>query len=109
MPEPVRLTLAVTRVLAAFLAEPAANRYGLDLMRETGQPSGTLYPVLVRLQRAGWITAEWEDIDPASAGRPARRYHRLTPGGLAAARVELAELYQRLQPAEQAARRARPA
>jgi len=113
MPESIRLTLAVTRVLAAFLADPSAHRYGLDLMRDTGQPSGTLYPILIRLQRAGWVEAEWEDVDPVAAGRPARRYYRLTPDGLAAARIELAHLYQALHPATaapaRAPRRTRPA
>ncbi|WP_436529646.1 PadR family transcriptional regulator [Actinoplanes sp. HUAS TT8] len=86
MVEPVRATAAVRRVLSAFLQDPAAERYGLDLMRAGGCPSGTLYPILTRLETAGWISARWEDLDPAVAGRPARRYYRLTPGGLAAAR-----------------------
>jgi PadR family transcriptional regulator PadR len=95
MPD-VRVTIAVAKVLAAFLEDPAADRYGLDLMRATGQPSGTLYPILVRLQRAGWVEARWEEIDPAAAGRPPRRYYRLTSDGVAAARRDVAEVYQHL-------------
>jgi alpha-1,2-mannosyltransferase len=34
---------------------------GLDLIRTTGLPSGTLYPTLIRLQRAGAIQATWHD------------------------------------------------
>lgn len=83
MVEPVRPTAAVVRVLDAFLEDPGADRYGLDLMRASGYPSGTLYPILTRLERAGWIEARWEDLDPALAGRPARRYYRLTADGLA--------------------------
>ena len=94
----VRMTVAVAKVVAAFLADPAADRYGLDLMRVTGHPSGTLYPILLRLQRAGWVEARWEDVDPASAGRPARRYYRLTPDGVVAARTAVAELRERLEP-----------
>ena len=109
MPQPIRMTLAVTSVLAAFLADPGEPRYGLDLMRATNQPSGTLYPILLRLQRAGWVVAEWEEIDAAAASRPARRYYRLTPDGLAAARLELAELYQQLHQARTGTGRARPA
>jgi PadR family transcriptional regulator, regulatory protein PadR len=86
MVEPVRATPAVSRVLAVFLEDPAADRYGLDLMRVSGYPSGTLYPILTRLERAGWIEARWEQLDPAVAGRPARKYYRLTAGGVAAAR-----------------------
>src|SRR4051812_41946309 len=98
MPDRIRLTTGVAQVLAAFLAEPAAPRYGLELMRATAQPSGTLYPILTRLQGAGWVVAQWEDIDPAAEGRPARRYYRLTPDGVAAARTELAALRDRLRP-----------
>lgn len=92
----LRVTAAVAKVLAAFLADADQDQYGLELMRATGHPSGTLYPILVRLQRAGWISASWEDVDPAAAGRPARRYYRLTPQGAEAAQRELAELRRQL-------------
>ncbi len=88
--------MTVAAVLAALLEDPAADRYGLDLMRATGQPSGTLYPILVRLHRAGWIESRWEDVDASEAGRPARRYYRLTPDGAAAARTHLAAARRRL-------------
>lgn len=93
----MRVTLAVIYVLQAFLADVNRPRYGYDLMRETGFPSGKLYPILARLQRAGWLIRETEGIDPAEAGRPARRLYRLSPVGLAAARREVAELDQRLR------------
>ena len=96
----VRITSAVARVLAALLDDPAADRYGLDLIKVTGLPSGTIYPILIRLQRAGWLTAHWEEIDPAAEGRPARRYYRMTPDGTALARTELARLYQQLSRVE---------
>jgi DNA-binding PadR family transcriptional regulator len=92
----VRITSAVARILAALLDDPGEDRYGLDLIRATGLPSGTLYPILIRLQRAGWLTAHWEEIDPVAEGRPARRYYRMTPDGTALARTELARLYQQL-------------
>ncbi|BCJ40674.1 hypothetical protein GCM10010168_73380 [Actinoplanes ianthinogenes] len=96
MIKPIRATTAVARVLAAFLEDPAADRYGLDLMRDSGYPSGTLYPILMRLERAGWIEARWETLDPVAAGRPARKYYRLTSDGAVAARAELAELNRQL-------------
>ncbi|PWR05057.1 PadR family transcriptional regulator [Micromonospora acroterricola] len=43
---------------------------------------GTLYPVLLRLQRTGLVTARWRE---GSAG-PARKYYRLTDDGHAALR-----------------------
>jgi PadR family transcriptional regulator, regulatory protein PadR len=36
----------------------------------------SLYPLLYRLERRGWVKGEWE---PAAGRR--RRYYRLTPGG----------------------------
>ncbi|MFF4875973.1 PadR family transcriptional regulator [Micromonospora sp. NPDC000668] len=88
----MRITIPVAKVLAALLAEPEAERYGLDLMRLTGLASGTLYPVLHRLRAAGWLAADWEAIDPVAAGRPPRRYYRLTAEGVAEARRALADL-----------------
>lgn len=89
----MRITIPVAKILAAFLAEATEDRYGLDLMKVTGLPSGTLYPILQRLQEAGWVAAKWEEIDPVAEGRPARRYYRLTPDGAKHARIALAELH----------------
>lgn len=88
----MRMTVAMAKVLAALLEDPDGFRYGLDLMAATGLPSGTMYPILRRLQDAGWVTAEWEQVDPVAAGRPARRYYRLTPDGAQRAHAALAEL-----------------
>jgi PadR family transcriptional regulator PadR len=38
---------------------------------------GTLYPVLLRLQRTGLVTAGWQE----GGSGPARKYYRLTPDG----------------------------
>ena len=94
----LRMTTAVARVLRAFLENPAAPRYGFDLMRVTGLPSGTLYPILARLERLAWVTSTNEDVDPLAEGRPARRFYLLTAGGLAAAGRELAALSRELRP-----------
>jgi PadR family transcriptional regulator PadR len=86
------------QVLEVFREDPAAERYGLDVMRATGCPSGTIYPILTRLQAAGWLQAHWEQIDPVLAGRPARRWFRLTADGVQCARAELAAYRQRRAP-----------
>ncbi len=91
-----RMTTSVLKVAAALLADPAAERYGLQLMQATGLPSGTLYPILVRLERAGWVESRWEQTDPAAEGRPARRYYRLTPDGVVEARREVALMQQQM-------------
>ena len=50
--------------------------------------SGTLYPMLARLQEQGLVTSEWESA-PAVAGRPPRKYYRLTGEGARVARRQL--------------------
>src|ERR687888_453522 len=92
MADDVRITVPVARVLAAFLADPTADRYGLELMAAAELASGTLYPILTRLQNAGWVKSHWEDIDPVATGRPARRYYRLTADGATKAQAALASL-----------------
>ncbi|HEY1488747.1 MAG TPA: PadR family transcriptional regulator [Micromonosporaceae bacterium] len=90
------MTTSVLRVVSAMLTDPSAERYGLDLMHDTDLASGTLYPILVRLERAGWVSSHWEDIDPVAEGRPNRRYYRLTADGAANARHEIALINQQL-------------
>lgn len=104
------MTIAVARVLRAFLDDVSKPRYGYDLMRETGFPSGKLYPILARLQRAGWLVREREDIDPAAERRPVRTLYRLSPAGATAARQELAALAAEFgQPSRRPAGRPHPA
>jgi PadR family transcriptional regulator, regulatory protein PadR len=106
----VRVTIAVAKVLSALMDDPDELRYGLDLMTATGLPSGTLYPLLRRLQDAGWVVAKWEQVDPAAAGRPARRYYHLTAEGIERAEAALAELRAATtSPRPAGAPRARPA
>ena len=47
-----------------------------------GMPSGTVYPALQRLEKAGLLGSGWEDEEQArTAGRPRRRTYRLTTTG----------------------------
>ncbi|MFB6395087.1 PadR family transcriptional regulator [Polymorphospora lycopeni] len=94
----VRVTVAVARVLRIFLDDVAQPHHGYELMRLTGFPSGKLYPILARLQSAGWLIREPEDIDPVAAGRPARHFYRLSPQDAHAARRELVTLTEQLRP-----------
>jgi PadR family transcriptional regulator PadR len=87
----VKLTGPLERVLGVLVADPGAPHYGYDLMKATRLPSGTLYPMLARLQQEGLVDSEWEDARPDAAGRPPRRYYRLTAEGARVARLELAQ------------------
>jgi DNA-binding PadR family transcriptional regulator len=62
-------------------------RYGFDISDATGLPSGTVYPVLRRLEEAGLLRSRWEAVQTARAElRPPRRYYTLTAAGAVAAR-----------------------
>jgi PadR family transcriptional regulator, regulatory protein PadR len=88
----VKLTATLERVLRVLVADPAAQHYGYDLMKAARLASGTLYPMLGRLQEEGLITSQWEQRPPD--GRPPRKYYQLTGEGLRAARLELARASQ---------------
>jgi PadR family transcriptional regulator PadR len=78
----MRLTRPVQRLLMEMARDAGARHYGLEMAKATGLSSGTLYPVLARLEQAGWVTSTWEEVDPSRAGRPPRRYYRLTAVGV---------------------------
>lgn len=80
---PLRMTLQTEAVLRVLLDEPGSLHYGLEISKAAGLPSGSLYPILARLERAGWVTSSWEEISQSEAGRPRRRYYSLTPDGAA--------------------------
>jgi PadR family transcriptional regulator PadR len=86
----VKLTGPLERVLRVLVADPTAEHYGYDLMKATRLPSGTLYPMLARLQQEGLVDSQWEDQRPDAEGRPPRKYYRLTADGARVARLELA-------------------
>jgi PadR family transcriptional regulator PadR len=104
----VHLTLKSARIVRIFLEDPAHARYGLELMRYASMGSGTLYPVLARLEAAGWLVREREDIDPAAVGRPRRTLLRLAPEAVPLARAKLAEITRDISPGTAAAPRLEP-
>jgi DNA-binding PadR family transcriptional regulator len=85
----VKLTGPLERVLRVLVADPAAPHYGYDLMKAARLPSGTLYPMLARLQQEGLVDSQWESQRPDAGGRPPRKYYRLTAEGVRVARLEL--------------------
>jgi PadR family transcriptional regulator PadR len=90
-PPGFRLTLATQLVLRTMLAEPTREMYGLQICQDAGLPSGTIHPILARLERLGWLESHWEDVVPQEEGRPRRRYYKLTEGGAERARIALAQ------------------
>lgn len=97
------MTIPTQLVLEALLADPRRELYGLEIGEAAGLRSGTVHPILARLEGYGWLSSRWEDIDASAEGRPARRYYLLTADGVQAARAALARAHR---PAT--ARRLRP-
>lgn len=84
----MRLTPSTTLVLQALLA---GHHHGFDIMEATGLASGTVYPILRRLDAEGLVRSRWEAADIAQAAqRPPRRYYELTAGGKAVSRDAVA-------------------
>jgi PadR family transcriptional regulator len=78
----VRMTQVTALVLRAVAG---GHRYGFDVMERCGLPSGTVYPALRRLEKAGLLRARWEEeAEAREAGRPRRRTYDLTAQGRSA-------------------------
>ena len=86
----MKLTGPLKRVLRVFLADTSAHHHGYDLMKAAGLPSGTLYPMLARLEDQKLVTSAWET--PQAGGERPRRYYQLTGEGIRVARLELARV-----------------
>lgn len=84
-----RMTLQTLAVLRVMLETPAGSHYGLEIAKALHLPTGTVYPILYRLEQAGWIASEFEETAAADLERPRRRLYTLTGHGAQAARDEL--------------------
>jgi DNA-binding PadR family transcriptional regulator len=85
------MTLPTQLVLRTLLADPGQEMYGLQICTEAGLPSGTIHPILARLEGLGWLESRWEEIDSHEEGRPRRRYYKMTEDGAELARFALAK------------------
>jgi DNA-binding PadR family transcriptional regulator len=91
MGEP-RMSAQTLKVLGSLLGDPRDELSGADIARLTELASGTLYPILLRLEGAGWLASRWEKGSPTDLGRPRRRFYRLTALGAKKAKEELRAL-----------------
>jgi DNA-binding PadR family transcriptional regulator len=99
----VRLTYPTALVLHALLH---GHHHGFDIMDATALPSGTVYPILRRLEAEGCVRSQWEkDGEARKEQRPPRRYYELTSHGRTIAR-EAATRYRSLDDIQPAPTRA---
>jgi PadR family transcriptional regulator, regulatory protein PadR len=104
--EPIqRVTAPTLDVLEALLATDGAV-WGLLVIKATGRQAGTVYPILERLERHGWIRSSWDD--DAERSGPRRRLYEFTADGAEAARGLLDARQAATDAAARAARPARP-
>jgi PadR family transcriptional regulator PadR len=76
-----RKTKAVLNVLGAFLVDPEVELYGGEVAELTASNRVTIYSILHRLHKAGWLETRLEDGRDTGAKGPPRKFYRLTPAG----------------------------
>jgi len=104
--EPIhRVTAPTLDVLDALLSSDGAV-WGLLVIKATGRQAGTVYPILERLERQGWIRSSWDD--DADRPGPRRRLYEFTAEGAEAARELVDARRSAADAAERAARAGRP-
>jgi PadR family transcriptional regulator PadR len=80
-------------LLATLLENPAEWRHGYGISQVAGLKSGTLYPLLMRLEEQGLLESKWQETD--RPGAPARHVYRLTASGRVLARERRPTVSQR--------------
>lgn len=81
----------MAQILLLLSERRAAWFYGYDLSKTLQLKSGTLYPLLIRLESEGWLESCWDDSTPK------RHMYRLTEQGSTLAQAWLEKHPQRVQ------------
>jgi PadR family transcriptional regulator PadR len=77
----IRLTTPTRFVLDVLMAAGSDEHvWGYRICEQSGLGSGTVYPILERLEEAGWIAGVWEAEAPVD--RPRRRFYEVTGTGV---------------------------
>lgn len=87
-----QITLQTLKVISAIASSTERELSGAQIAKLTNLRSGTLYPILVRLEKAKWLSSRWEEGNPEQLGRPVRRYYQLTPLGAKETRANFREI-----------------
>lgn len=86
------MTELTKKILKIFLDDPDRQLYGLQLANALHKPYGSVLPLLIKLEKAGWLETDLENIDPTVEGRPKRKYYMITSTGKANARPVIEEM-----------------
>lgn len=89
MKDLARVTAATVDVLRV-LVDSGDPTWGLQIIKQSGRPAGSVYPILDRLEHLEWVSSEWESDDSRTG--PRRRFYQLTAEGKPAALAVIARL-----------------
>ncbi len=92
-----RLTNKGLLVLKTFLSSREEQLSGANIMDKTALYSGTIYPILIRFEKAGWLTSKWEEGDPSALGRPLNKYYSITHLGREKAQFKMDEMQRKIK------------
>lgn len=91
-----RPSTATRLVFQAFLDSAGEETYGFELAGATGLPSGTIYPILRRLEDEKLIRSRWVEVQTDTQRRN-RRYYALTAAGRRVAQAATVDQRQALR------------
>lgn len=83
-----RITKPTRKVLEALL-RAKEGIWGLALTKQVNLPTGTVYPILGRLEELGWVDSFWEEASDRSG--PRRKYFVLKDEAIIAAEEIVSE------------------
>lgn len=86
-----KLSLQALRILHFLYQNPGQDSCGADLTKKLDISSGTMYPILLKLEAKGFVSSKWETEDASLLGRPRKRLYSITGAGTKAAQDALAE------------------
>ncbi len=76
-----RMTLQTLQVLQVFLREPNSEHCGIEIIQATRLASGTVYPILRKLEADSFLTSYREKGKPQDLKRPLKQYYKITAKG----------------------------
>ena len=83
-------------VLKTLMHSKKNKLSGANIISQSELYSGTTYPILIRFEKAKWLTSAWEDGDPKELGRPLNKYYSITPLGKEKARSKIDEIQNKI-------------
>jgi PadR family transcriptional regulator, regulatory protein PadR len=88
----LQITLTILRIATLFADDPKRGLWNYAISKRLLIKANTSVLILGRMERAGWITSDWEKPQAVAVGRPRRRIYRITDFGVSETARALSEL-----------------